>query len=67
MLPGIWADDDSDDDSHVRKFSKKKKNYTAPVNFIAGGIHQPGQKNPETPESEVKQEEDGGIISDSSE
>ncbi|KAK7494860.1 hypothetical protein BaRGS_00013987 [Batillaria attramentaria] len=42
---GIWADPESDEDSHRSGFGggrKKKHDYAAPVSFISGGFKQSG-------------------------
>lgn len=70
FLLGIWADDEEDDsdDNRSTKYSSKSKNYTAPVNFVAGGIHQPGKKIKETTDEKEKNEiSKDDVISDSSE
>lgn len=70
---GIWADkeysDGSDEEPRERKHFKGKKNYQAPVNFIAGGIHQPGAKPADTVDDGGNKEDDDEpeVISDSSE
>lgn len=37
---GIWADDDSDEErpGFGSQKGKKNKDYTAPVNFVSGGV-----------------------------
>jgi Tuftelin interacting protein N terminal. len=53
----MWADnsDDDEEDSGRPSFSKNKpKNYTAPVNFISGGVQQAGKKK----ENEEKEDDD---------
>ncbi|XKL60152.1 hypothetical protein PGB90_001168 [Kerria lacca] len=70
QIYGIWADDEEDDsdDNRSTKYSSKSKNYTAPVNFVAGGIHQPGKKIKETTDEKEKNEiSKDDVISDSSE
>lgn len=60
---GIWADPGSsgDEGSSSRrpsfKGSKKSKNYTAPIGFIAGGVQQAG-KNKEKEPNKNKEESD---------
>lgn len=58
---GIWADDSEDDNSPDTKSSRKKgyKDYSAPVSFIAGEIHQPGKKKQE--KSDESDQEDTKI------
>ena len=53
---GVFADDDSDDEYErpsKKSFSKKPKNFSAPIGFVAGGVQQAGQ-----PKEEKKEEED---------
>ena len=40
MFVGIWADEDSDEErpSFGGGGGKNKKDYTAPMNFVSGGI-----------------------------
>ncbi|XP_045473883.1 tuftelin-interacting protein 11 [Harmonia axyridis] len=51
---GIWAEDESDDESRRPTFksNKESKNYSAPIDFVAGGVHQVGKKK------DVKKQED---------
>lgn len=57
---GIWAENESSGDEEASsrrpsfRGSKKPKNYTAPIGFVAGGIQQSGKK----PENEKKDESD---------
>ena len=73
FIAGIWADnedDDSEDEARgsTRFGGRKKKNYTAPVMFVTGGIHQPGNKPKEEEIEEERNDEiQDDIISDSSE
>ncbi|KAK9877327.1 hypothetical protein WA026_017723 [Henosepilachna vigintioctopunctata] len=43
---GIWAEDNSDNESEKPSFRNKResKNYSAPIGFVAGGVHQVGKK-----------------------
>ncbi|KYN43118.1 Tuftelin-interacting protein 11 [Trachymyrmex septentrionalis] len=58
QMLGIWADDSDEDELSARPsfktFNKGPKNYTAPVNFVAGGIQQAGQPK----EKEAKDDEE---------
>ena len=58
LSTGIWADDSDEDELSARPsfktFNKGPKNYTAPVNFVAGGIQQAGQPK----EKEAKDDEE---------
>lgn len=54
QMLGIWAESDEEDARPSFKMTTKKpKNYSAPVSFVAGGIQQAGQ-----PKEEKKDEED---------
>lgn len=71
MFVGIWADD-SDDEVTARpsfaNYHKGPKNYTAPVNFVAGGIQQAGQPKPqenEGDEDDDKSQDDSDIANTS--
>ncbi|CAH1395223.1 unnamed protein product [Nezara viridula] len=47
QIYGIWArDEDSDNEGDRPSFkgSRKPKNYTAPIGFVAGGVQQAGKK-----------------------
>lgn len=63
QIYGIWADDDSDNEGSQststkgrnRGDTRKPKDYTAPIGFVAGGIQQSGKKN----EEENKKSDDG--------
>ncbi|XP_039305230.1 tuftelin-interacting protein 11 [Solenopsis invicta] len=64
QMLGIWADDSDDDDVSARPsfktYNKGPKNYTAPINFVAGGIQQAGKpKEKEEKEDEDDEEEMG--------
>jgi tuftelin-interacting protein 11 len=55
QIYGIWADDsDNDDDQRPAFKSRKPKNYTAPIGFVAGGVQQAGKNN----EKNVKKEDE---------
>lgn len=51
IISGIWADDSDEDELSARPsfktFDKGPKNYTTPVNFVAGGIQQAGKPKDE--------------------
>ncbi|XP_012225804.1 tuftelin-interacting protein 11 [Linepithema humile] len=62
QMLGIWADNSDEDELSARPsfktFNKGPKNYTAPVNFVAGGIQQSGKpKDKEDKEDEEEEEE----------
>ncbi|GAB0089097.1 Septin-interacting protein 1 [Sergentomyia squamirostris] len=52
QIYGMWADDS---DNEEREYTRKgrSKDYSAPVNFVAGGVQQAGKKE----KSEVKSDE----------
>ncbi|KAG7204874.1 hypothetical protein KM043_005274 [Ampulex compressa] len=62
QMLGIWADDSDEDEMPTRPsfktFDKRPRNYTAPVNFVAGGIQQAGQPKEETEEKDDDEDED---------
>jgi len=59
-LTGIWADDSDEDELSARPsfktFNKGPKNYTAPVNFVAGGIQQAGKPKEKEDKNEDEEE-----------
>lgn len=58
----MWADDSDGDEVPARPsfktFSRGPKNYTAPVNFVAGGIQQAGKPKEDKKESDDEKEDD---------
>lgn len=73
FIAGIWADD-SDNDAEVsvdrrrgrksRAGGSKSKDYTAPVSFVAGGIHQAGKKEKKKSEKVEAENQDENPITD---
>lgn len=62
QIYGIWAEDDSDDEGNQstskgrnRADTRKGKDYTAPIGFVAGGIQQSGKKK----EEDAKKSDEG--------
>lgn len=59
VVLGMWADDSGDEGPSQRSGfgskSRKPKNYSAPVSFVAGGVHQAGKNKKK---EVVAQEED---------
>lgn len=56
---GIWADDsDNEEESGGKSYVSKKrpKNYSAPIDFVAGGVQQAGKKDKEN--GNVKEEKE---------
>lgn len=62
LSTGIWADDSDEDELSARPsfktYNKSPKNYTAPVNFVAGGIQQAGKPKEKKEEDEENEEEE---------
>ncbi|XP_055683962.1 septin-interacting protein 1 [Lutzomyia longipalpis] len=58
QIYGMWADDS--DNEGAPEFSRKgrQKDYSAPVNFVAGGVQQSGKKEKKEAQSEESEEED---------
>ena len=58
----MWADSDEEDEITSRpsfkSFNRGPKNYTAPVNFVAGGIQQAGKPKEEKKKDEEEEEEE---------
>lgn len=59
----MWADDSGDEGPSQRSGfgskSRKPKNYSAPVSFVAGGVHQAGKnKKKEIVEEEEEKDDD---------
>ncbi|XP_052865681.1 septin-interacting protein 1 [Anopheles cruzii] len=75
QIYGIWADDSEneygDDDTSAgvgrKRTSKKPKDYTAPIGFIAGGIQQSGKKPEAKKQQHTGEDEDGEEESDDEE
>ncbi|XP_029660083.1 tuftelin-interacting protein 11 isoform X2 [Formica exsecta] len=62
QMLGIWADDSDEDELSARPsfktFNKGPKNYTAPVNFVAGGIQQAGKPKDKEDNDDQEDEEE---------
>ncbi|XP_054276836.1 tuftelin-interacting protein 11-like [Macrosteles quadrilineatus] len=61
QIYGMWADDSGDEGPSQRagfSKSKKPKNYSAPVNFVAGGVHQAGKKKEKEIENKTEENDD---------
>ncbi|CAH0596430.1 unnamed protein product [Chrysodeixis includens] len=54
QIYGVWAKDSDEDDNedNVRKRSRKPKDFSAPIGFVAGGVQQAGKKKEESKELE---------------
>ena len=64
FLIGIWArDEDSDEDGDRPSFkgSRKPKNYSAPIGFVAGGVQQAGKKTEENEKEDDDSDQDGKV------
>lgn len=59
FIAGMWADDSGDEGPSNRSGfvskSRKPKNYSAPIGFVAGGVQQAGKKKDK---EEIKDEEE---------
>ncbi|CAH2054193.1 unnamed protein product, partial [Iphiclides podalirius] len=46
QIYGVWAkdSDEEDNEDNVRKRTRKQKDFTAPIGFVAGGVQQAGKK-----------------------
>lgn len=62
LISGIWADDSDEDELSARPsfktFNKGPKNYTAPVNFVAGGIQQAGKPKDKKEDNDEEDDEE---------
>ncbi|XP_067004991.2 tuftelin-interacting protein 11 [Anabrus simplex] len=66
QIYGIWADNSGDEDDGGGKArptfkgaaGSGKHNYTAPVNFVSGGVHQVGKKKKHDKKKEGEKEEE---------
>ncbi|XP_066602843.1 septin-interacting protein 1 [Prorops nasuta] len=65
QMLGIWADDSEEDElsagPSTKIFTKRTKMYSAPVNFVAGGVQQagkPAEEKPKDKENESDEDED---------
>lgn len=58
QIYGIWADESSEDEGTTFKATKKPKNYTAPIGFVAGGVQQAGKKDDKKKKAEDDEEEE---------
>ncbi|XP_047537347.1 septin-interacting protein 1 [Vanessa atalanta] len=49
QIYGIWAkdSDEEDNEDNIRQRSRKPKDFSAPIGFVAGGVHQAGKKKEE--------------------
>lgn len=65
QIYGIWAHDSADESEGTskRRGLSHSKNYTAPVSFVSGGVHQAGKKA----EKDAKKEEEKGDDEESDE
>ncbi|CAG9854049.1 unnamed protein product [Phyllotreta striolata] len=56
QIYGIWADDSDNEDEKSTASKRQPKNYSAPIGFVAGGVHQVGKKK-ENNNQDIKKEE----------
>lgn len=49
MYPGVWAkdSDEEDNEDNIRQRTRKPKDFSAPIGFVAGGVQQAGKKKAE--------------------
>lgn len=54
QIYGVWAKDSDEDDNedNIRQRSRKPKDFSAPIGFVAGGVQQAGKKKEESKEIE---------------
>lgn len=46
MFSGVWAkdSDEEDNEDNIRQRTRKPKDFSAPIGFVAGGVQQAGKK-----------------------
>ncbi|XP_014226937.1 tuftelin-interacting protein 11 [Trichogramma pretiosum] len=71
QMLGVWADSDSDDEPARPSFKRQgKKDYSAPISFITGGVQQAGQSKKQkmdiSDDEEDEDAQDNNKIKDSS-
>ncbi|KPI98720.1 Septin-interacting protein 1 [Papilio xuthus] len=57
QIYGVWAkdSDEEDNEDNIRQRSRKQKDFTAPIGFVAGGVQQAGKKKDPNKELESKE------------
>lgn len=46
LFSGVWAkdSDEEDNEDNIRQRTRKPKDFSAPIGFVAGGVQQAGKK-----------------------
>ncbi|KAH9638392.1 hypothetical protein HF086_004194 [Spodoptera exigua] len=54
QIYGVWAkdSDEEDNEDNIRQRTRKPKDFSAPIGFVAGGVQQAGKKKEESKEIE---------------
>ncbi|CAH2985874.1 unnamed protein product [Chilo suppressalis] len=54
QIYGVWAkdSDEEDNEDNIRQRTRKQKDFSAPIGFVAGGVQQAGKKKEEKKELE---------------
>lgn len=49
FFSGMWAkdSDEEENEDNIRQRTRKPKDFSAPIGFVAGGVHQAGKKKEE--------------------
>lgn len=49
IISGVWAkdSDEEDNEDNIRQRTRKPKDFSAPIGFVAGGVQQAGKKKEE--------------------
>ncbi|XP_013139636.1 PREDICTED: septin-interacting protein 1 [Papilio polytes] len=57
QIYGVWAkdSDEEDNEDNIRQRTRKQKDFTAPIGFVAGGVQQAGKKKDPNKEIEPKE------------
>ncbi|CAK1545449.1 unnamed protein product [Leptosia nina] len=68
QIYGVWAkdSDEEDNEDNVRQRTRKPKDYSAPIGFVAGGVQQAGKKKEEKKELAPKEASVSKKFTDSS-
>ncbi|KAG7309140.1 hypothetical protein JYU34_005062 [Plutella xylostella] len=55
QIYGVWAkdSDEEDNEDNIRQRTRKPKDFSAPIGFVAGGVQQAGKKKAENKESKA--------------
>ncbi|XP_068619561.1 septin-interacting protein 1 [Battus philenor] len=57
QIYGVWAkdSDEEDNEDNVRQRTRKQKDFTAPIGFVAGGVQQAGKKKEANKDLQTKE------------